>query len=333
MDKQIRLNQEQILQCIRNHRDLNEILSKQKDHSSQELFDEIERVTNNMSNESKESQESKSNSDTIDRAIKMFAEPKVILYKKENSLASDQIMEQISQVFNNKSFDQKVGSNLSTEISNEPCLQLGSSRQSLLTSGSETERRKRKTISEEESHYFVVRLEDIINYLDERTTIMIKNIPNKYTVQMLQDLIDLKHHDLYDFLYLPIDFKNKCNMGYAFINFIHPLYIVQFYKDFHDNGWPHFNSEKICELRYARIQGRQALVQHFQFSSVMNQKDKKLKPVIVPQSELSRIHQLIQVNPSVIFQATKVMIQFFTFFGVFMHIQYYYLQFSLFSLS
>ncbi|CAD8097975.1 unnamed protein product [Paramecium sonneborni] len=247
MDKQIRLNQEQILQCIRNHRDLNEILSKQKDHSSQELFDEIERVTNNMSNESKESQESKSNSDTIDRAIKMFAEPKVILYKKENSLASDQIMEQISQVFNNKSFDQKVNSNLSTEISNEPCLQLGSSRQSLLTSGSETERRKRKTISQEESHYFVVKIEDVINYQDERTTIMIKNIPNKYTVQMLQDLIDLQHHDSYDFLYLPIDFKNKCNMGYAFINFIHPHYIVQFYKEFHDNGWPHFNSEKICQ--------------------------------------------------------------------------------------
>lgn len=34
-------------------------------------------------------------------------------------------------------------------------------------------------------------------------------------------------------------------MGYAFINFIHPHYIASFYKDFHDNGWPHFNSEKV----------------------------------------------------------------------------------------
>ncbi|CAD8061435.1 unnamed protein product [Paramecium primaurelia] len=294
MDKQSRLNQEQILRCIRNHRDLNEILTKQKDHSSQELFDDIDKATMNQSNESKQSQESKSNSDKIDRAIQMFTEPKVILYAKEDNLSSDLMMEQISEVFKNKSFDQKVGSNLSTEISNEPCLQLGSSCQSLFTSGSETERRKRKTISEEESHYFVVKIDKVMNQTDQRTTIMIKNIPNKYTVQMLQDLIDNRHNNYYDFLYLPIDFKNKCNMGYAFINFVHPYYIIQFYKDFHDNGWPHFNSEKICELRYARIQGRQALVQHFQFSSVMNQKDKKLKPVIVPQSELSRIHQLIQ---------------------------------------
>lgn len=68
--------------------------------------------------------------------------------------------------------------------------------------------------------------------MDRRTTVMVKNIPNKYTIQLLKDLIDKNHANSYDFLYLPIDFKNKCNMGYAFINFVEPGLIVKFFNEF-----------------------------------------------------------------------------------------------------
>ena len=60
--------------------------------------------------------------------------------------------------------------------------------------------------------------EKIYSGQDKRTTLMIKNIPNKYTQKMLLATIDEHFHGTYDFFYLPIDFKNKCNVGYAFIN-------------------------------------------------------------------------------------------------------------------
>jgi hypothetical protein len=42
---------------------------------------------------------------------------------------------------------------------------------------------------------------------DGRTTVMIKNIPNKYSLKLLSDEVDEKHANYYDFLYLPFDFE------------------------------------------------------------------------------------------------------------------------------
>ncbi|KAL0301375.1 UNVERIFIED_CONTAM: protein MEI2-like 2 [Sesamum radiatum] len=122
-------------------------------------------------------------------------------------------------------------------------------------------------------------LEKIVNGDDSRTTLMIKNIPNKYTSKMLLAAIDETHKGTYDFLYLPIDFKNKCNVGYAFINMVSPSHIITFYEAFNGKKWEKFNSEKVASLAYARIQGKAALVSHFQNSSLMNE-DKRCRPIL-----------------------------------------------------
>ena len=53
---------------------------------------------------------------------------------------------------------------------------------------------------------------------DTRTTLMIRNIPNKYTTKMLMSEFDENVPGLVDFFYLPMDCKNTCNVGYAFVN-------------------------------------------------------------------------------------------------------------------
>jgi RNA recognition motif-containing protein len=122
-------------------------------------------------------------------------------------------------------------------------------------------------------------LEKIRKGDDTRTTLMIKNIPNKYTSKMLLAAIDEFHKGTYDFFYLPIDFKNKCNVGYAFINIVSPVHIISFFQAFNGKRWEKFNSEKVASLAYARIQGRTALISHFQNSSLMNE-DKRCRPIL-----------------------------------------------------
>eukprot|EP00210_Caulerpa_lentillifera_P000530 g512.t1 len=99
-----------------------------------------------------------------------------------------------------------------------------------------------------------------------RTTLMIRNIPNKYSQKMLLEVLNKRYSGRFDFFYLPIDFKNRCNLGYAFVNFVDAGTTVEFYKEFHTKSWEEFNSKKVCEITYARVQGRESLIEHFRNS-------------------------------------------------------------------
>lgn len=124
---------------------------------------------------------------------------------------------------------------------------------------------------------FIVDLDRILHGEDHRTTIMIRHIPNKYTEEMLLERINRKHDGRFDFFYLPLDLNNGCNIGYAFINFVDPVYIVPFYEDMDNQSWETFNSEKICEITYGRIQGKRNLVENVN----KQPETRKIKPLIL----------------------------------------------------
>ncbi|KAL3701746.1 hypothetical protein R1sor_019768 [Riccia sorocarpa] len=128
-----------------------------------------------------------------------------------------------------------------------------------------------------------------------RTTLMIKNIPNKYNQPMLLTLLDQhckgcnkkitdpnEPQSAYDFVYLPIDFKNRCNLGYAFVNFTSVPATIRLYEAFHSKQWEAFNSRKICQVTYARVQGRAALEEHFRNSRFACDTDEYLPLVFSP---------------------------------------------------
>ena len=114
---------------------------------------------------------------------------------------------------------------------------------------------------------YSIKIEDIINGKDKRTSVRIMNIPIKYTVEDLIKKIDstmgfndeivLRNYDLF---YLPMSKNNPKNLGYAFINFIHPLCIIDFYNKIKGLKWK--NEHKECQISYAKFQGKEELIEH-----------------------------------------------------------------------
>lgn len=58
-------------------------------------------------------------------------------------------------------------------------------------------------------------------------------------------------------------------MGYAFISFKTHFSIVPFYNYLQGKKWKMFNSEKVCQLAYARVQGLESLINKFRDSKIM----------------------------------------------------------------
>ena len=119
----------------------------------------------------------------------------------------------------------------------------------------------------------------VISLEDKRTTIMIKNIPNKFNKDLLLSIINQNFKGTYDLFILPTDINKYKNFGYAFINFTSSYYIPYFYYMFNGKMWSSTNSKKICELTYSKVQGRVNLLGHYPIKIVyLNEEAKNVIP-------------------------------------------------------
>jgi len=103
------------------------------------------------------------------------------------------------------------------------------------------------------------------------TSRMLKNIPNDYSRQDILDLLDSKAIQ-YDFIYVPIDWCKRANLGYAFVNLVsngEAERIEHLLNGFSD--WK-VTSEKVCEVAWGKKehQSLHSLIDHFRNSPVMH---------------------------------------------------------------
>ena len=105
----------------------------------------------------------------------------------------------------NRYFDSPL--NKSSSFSYASQIMNSSTEESSKEKNEERRKPRKRPLEEGEKSFYVIKLDVISNHKDCRTTVMIKNIPNKYTQKMLLQAIDCKFAGTYNFLYLPIDFK------------------------------------------------------------------------------------------------------------------------------
>jgi hypothetical protein len=109
---------------------------------------------------------------------------------------------------------------------------------------------------------------------EEFTTLMLRNLPNTYTRDMLVDLLNSEGFaGMFNFVYLPIDFKTHAGLGYAFVDCSSRHETDRMRHHFEGfTGWA-VRSEKICSVSWSHPeqQGFAAHVERYRNSPVMHE--------------------------------------------------------------
>jgi hypothetical protein len=117
-----------------------------------------------------------------------------------------------------------------------------------------------------------------------KTTIMIRNIPNRYSQrELLLELEENGFSDTFDFLYIPMDKCTRANLGYAFVNFLEQAWAEKCMGKFQNYRFKRHRdvSNKIAAVSVAHIQGLEANLSHYANSVVNSSRHKQRRPVVL----------------------------------------------------
>lgn len=113
------------------------------------------------------------------------------------------------------------------------------------------------------------------------TTLMLRNIPNKYTQNsLMQEITKLGFEGSFDFFYLPMDIHNRSNVGYAFINFVTSEEAERFRVIFAGREFERFHCRKVGGVCDAHLQGLDANIRHFQHRAVTVARNDQYRPLV-----------------------------------------------------
>ena len=93
---------------------------------------------------------------------------------------------------------------------------------------SQNNEKKEEAEKEDEEMNLDLNINDIISMKDKRSTLMIKNIPNKFNQEYILNIINQNFKGTFDIFVLPTDINKYKNFGYAFINFTSSYYVPYF---------------------------------------------------------------------------------------------------------
>lgn len=120
------------------------------------------------------------------------------------------------------------------------------------------------------------------------TTVMMRNIPNSYNRNQLLELLGEQGWEgLYDLVYVPIDYKQKAGLGYAFINLVDHDTAESFRQSFQGFASWNVQSEKVCQLSWSdALQGLEAHVEKYRNAFVMHESvDDVFRPALFKDGE------------------------------------------------
>lgn len=130
------------------------------------------------------------------------------------------------------------------------------------------------------------------------TTMMIRNLPNKYTSQMLVEELNLLGlNNLFDFVYVPTDQLTRWNVGYGFVNFINAEAAKECARTMTGYKFCRCNPRQQRDIQVvpAHMQGLRKNLEHYRRTAVQFNRDQKRRPMIIPEA-LSHLSEAERVD-------------------------------------